>query len=110
MSKTIWSFLSACCQNYRMLLSACPHEMSINGVQFSIPEPVVLSEDMQMGPEKSFSVSYKFHSVFTRYSPLKNILVEYSGDLGAEKRTSVLMKKALPPYMNVPNELLIMSK
>lgn len=35
---------SACCQSYRMLLSPSPHQTSINGVQFSIPESVVLSQ------------------------------------------------------------------
>lgn len=43
-SKMIWSFFSACCRIYRMLLSASPHGMFITGVQFSITEPVVLSQ------------------------------------------------------------------
>lgn len=60
----ILSFLSACGQNCRVLLSASHHEMSINGVQFFITEPLSLSSsqsvDMQMGPEESLSVNYKF--------------------------------------------------
>ena len=89
-----------------MLLSASPHQMSINQWRTVFCHWVCSpqSVDKQMGTEKSFYVRYRFCCFFTRYIPLKDLLAEYLGNLDAKRITSTLTKKALPHYTNEPKE------